>query len=46
MNKQLLEDWYNMQLSEDVDPELIQEKLEAELDQAIEDAIHSHMGRK
>ena len=42
---QCLECWYGIKNSEEIDPEAQQEYIEAQIDQAREDGIHSH-GRR
>ena len=38
--------WYGIKSSEEIDLEAQQEYVEVQIDQAREDGIHSHMGRK
>ncbi len=38
--------WYGVKSSSEIDPELEQEKVDILIDQAREDGIHSHSGRR
>ncbi len=44
MNKEQLKEWYGLKLSEDIDPEAEQERIDILIDQRIEDGYHNHMG--